>query len=80
MQIATILDNTGQYAEFVHEDTTKEVNKEFPRLGWSSVPGCAFASTIREEGSVKPWCHTTKMGVEAFAGGIEGNEIMREFE
>lgn len=80
MQIATILDNTGQYAEFVHEQTVQEVNREFPRMGWSSVPGCAFARTVREEGSVKPWCHTTKMGVETFAGMIEGNEAMRAFE
>jgi len=80
MQIATIVDNTGQYADFVHKDTIAEVNKEFPRQGWSSTPGCVFAETVREEGRCKPWAHTSKMGVEAFATGIEGNEVMREFE
>ena len=80
MQIATIVDNTGQYAEFVHKETIAEINKEFPRLGWSSTPGCAFSRTVREEGSRKPWAHTTKMGVETFAGQIEGNEVMRKFE
>lgn len=80
MQIATIVDNVGENADFVHKETLAEINREFPRLGWTSKPGCAFASTVREEGRVKPWCHTSKMGVEEFAQGIEGNSAMREYE
>lgn len=80
MQIATIFDNLGDNNEFVEPTTIAEVNKEFPRLNWSSCKDCKFASTIREEGRVKPWAHTTKMGVEAFATGIEGNKVMARYE
>jgi cyanamide hydratase len=74
IQVATLLDNAGQFAELMHRDTVRNVAKEFPREGWS---GC-FAGTIRREIETKPWAHST--AIENFAEMVEGNEGMREFD
>lgn len=70
IQISTLVDNTGAFAEqLVHMETVKNVVKAWPRLGWS---GC-FSSTVRKEVELKPWSHTTK--IENFAEMIEGNNV-----
>jgi cyanamide hydratase len=50
--------------------------KHFPRTGWSAC----FANTIRQETTVKPWAHTTALGVEKFQAAVMGNEVMKEYE
>jgi len=74
IQLATIYDNVGGNPEIVHADTRVDVNRAFPRKGWS---GC-FASTIREELHLKPWAHTTHLG--DFEDGILRNDLMAEFD
>ena len=80
IQLATIYDNVGEhpgvpnFRELLHEDTVADVNREFPREGWL---GC-FASTIREEMRLKPWCHSTH--IPDFASKIEGNTLMKPYE
>ncbi len=76
IQLATIYDNIGGHPEIVHEDTRLDVNKTFPRKKWS---GC-FADTIREENGLKPWAHTTHLGVDDFPEGVLGNELMKEYD
>ncbi|KAK3323974.1 hypothetical protein B0T19DRAFT_218908 [Cercophora scortea] len=76
IQLATIHDNMGGHAAIVHADTRADVNKAFPRDGWSRC----FAATIREENSLKPWAHTTHLGEEEFPRGVEGNELMAEYD
>lgn len=71
---ATLLDNTGKFAELVHPDTIRNVVAAWPRLGWT---GC-FASVVRKEKSSKPWSHTTK--IEDFAELVEANEVMRPYD
>lgn len=74
IQLATIYDNVGKFEGLVHEDTRVDVNKAFPRGGWSKC----FAETIREEVGRKPWAHTTKLG--DFEEHVLGNELMREYD
>lgn len=50
IQLATIYDNMGGNPGLVHPDTKIDVNRTFPRLGWSQC----FAATIREENGLKP--------------------------
>ncbi|KAJ4387077.1 hypothetical protein N0V93_007664 [Gnomoniopsis smithogilvyi] len=76
IQLATIYDNMGGNPELVHPDTKVDVVKAFPRLRWSKC----FASTIREENSLKPWAHTTALGEEDFPNGVLNNTLMAEFE
>ncbi|KAK3318952.1 hypothetical protein B0H66DRAFT_253790 [Apodospora peruviana] len=76
IQLATIYDNMGGHPYMVQADTRVDVNKNFPRNGWS---GC-FASTIREENTLKPWAHTTHLGEEDFPNGVEGNLLMAEYD
>ncbi|CAL5870663.1 uncharacterized protein PFLUO_LOCUS4903 [Penicillium psychrofluorescens] len=76
LQLATIFDNTGTYADLVHEDTIKDVCAQFPRHHWS---GC-FAATIRRENGLKPWAHTTALGEEAFPAKVLGNTLMEPYE
>jgi cyanamide hydratase len=58
----------------IHENTIKDVTKEYPRLKWSGY----FASTIHEETGLKPWSHTTM--IENFAEKVLGNHIMEPYE
>lgn len=69
-----VADNMGDYAHLVHEDSIKDVTSKYPRKGWS---GC-FSKTIREEISLKPWCHTTAL--EGFAEAVEGNKLMEPYD
>ncbi|KAG6366131.1 hypothetical protein INS49_000307 [Diaporthe citri] len=75
IQLATVYDNMGDNPEIVHLDTKVDVNKAFPRLGWSKC----FSATIREEVGLKPWAHTTHLE-EDFPIGVENNKLMAEFE
>lgn len=79
IQLATVYDNLGARPYLVHETTRADVNRAFPRGGWS---GC-FAKTIREEVKAKPWAHSTHLGGmdgEVFANAVEGNLLMAEYE
>ncbi|KAJ5147375.1 uncharacterized protein N7443_001030 [Penicillium atrosanguineum] len=76
LQLATIFDNTGAYADLVHPDTIKDVSEHFPRHAWSQC----FASTIHRENGLKPWAHTTALGEEAFPAKVLANKLMEPFE
>ncbi|KAJ5702710.1 cyanamide hydratase [Penicillium malachiteum] len=76
LQLATIFDNTGSYADLVHPDTIKDVSVHFPRHHWS---GC-FAATIHREIGAKPWAHTTALGEEDFPAKVLGNKLMEPYE
>lgn len=76
IQLATVYDNIGANPYLVHADTRVDVNRAFPRRGWS---GC-FASTIREELRLKPWAHTTHLGREEFPNGVLENKLMEEYD
>lgn len=76
IQLATIYDNMGGNPEIVHADTRVDVNKAFPRDGWSRC----FAATIREENGIKPWAHTTALGEEDFPNGVLNNKLMAEYD
>ena len=66
----------GLRPELVHKATIEDVNKYYPRKGWS---GC-FAATIRKEIGLKPWAHTTKLGEDDFPRGVEVNEVMAPYD
>lgn len=66
----------GINPQIVDEVTKVDVNKAFPRKGWS---GC-FSSTIREENGLKPWAHTTHLGEEDFPEGVKNNELMKPYD
>ncbi|KAJ5826495.1 hypothetical protein N7447_003258 [Penicillium robsamsonii] len=76
LQLATIFDNTGSYANLIHPSTIQDVSNHFPRLEWSSC----FASTIHEENRLKPWAHTTTLGEEEFPNKVLGNTLMAPYE
>ncbi|KAK1834196.1 hypothetical protein QBC39DRAFT_380100 [Podospora conica] len=76
IQLATLYDNVGGNPGLIHEVTKVDVNRAFPRGGWS---GC-FAATVRDEMRLKPWAHSTHLGEREFPEGVEGNELMREFD
>ncbi|KUL91228.1 hypothetical protein ZTR_01706 [Talaromyces verruculosus] len=75
IQLATIFDNTGAYADLVHQDTIEAVLTAFPRLKWSSC----FVETIHRENGLKPWAHSTVLG-EEFPARIMGNKLMAPYE
>ncbi|KAJ5224627.1 uncharacterized protein N7469_008130 [Penicillium citrinum] len=76
LQLATIFDNTGSYADLVHPATIKEVCAHFPRHKWSQC----FAATIHRENGLKPWSHTTTLGEEDFPAKVLGNKLMDPYE
>ncbi|OQE40870.1 hypothetical protein PENCOP_c005G01466 [Penicillium coprophilum] len=76
LQLATIFDNTGSYANLIHPSTIQDVSNHFPRLMWSSC----FAGTIHEENRLKPWAHTTTLGEEEFRSKVLGNTLMAPYE
>ncbi|KKY28670.1 putative urea hydro-lyase cyanamide [Phaeomoniella chlamydospora] len=76
IQLATIFDNAGHFAEYVHKDTIEDVNGKFPREKWLNC----FADTIKKEMGEKPWSTTTRLGVEEFPAMVLGNELMRPYE
>ena len=76
MLIFARIDNMGLHPELIHKTTLEDIIQRFPRWGWS---GC-FAATIREENGLKPWAHTTALGVEDFPNGVLGNELMAPYD
>jgi len=76
VQLATIFDNMGGNSELVHKGTIEDVVKNYPRLKWSSC----FSKTIRKENTLKPWAHTTALGVEDFPNGVANNKLMETYE
>lgn len=76
IQLATIYDNMGGNPGLVHDATKVDVNRAFPRNGWSRC----FHDTIREENGLKPWAHTTALGEEEFPTGVLNNQLMAEFD
>ncbi|PWY69704.1 cyanamide hydratase [Aspergillus heteromorphus CBS 117.55] len=76
LQLATIFDNTGLYADLVHPSTIDDVSLHFPRLKWSHC----FASTIHRELEIKPWAHTTALGIEDFPSKVLSNTLMSPYE
>ncbi|KAJ6022893.1 uncharacterized protein N7446_013246, partial [Penicillium canescens] len=75
LQLATIFDNTGAYADLVHADTIKDVCVHFPRMRWSRC----FAATVQSEIGLKPWAHSTALGKE-FSEKVLGNSLMDPYE
>lgn len=80
IQLATTFDNTSQhphvesFQNLVHPSTCAEISKAYPRLKWSEF----FSSTIKQEESNKPWCHSTHL--VRFAEEIQANAHMRQWE
>lgn len=74
LQIATILDNVGLNAHLIHADTLDATNKKFSREGWT---GC-FASAIDNENKLKPWGHTSALGVDQFRDDVLANNFRYE--
>ncbi|KAF2473850.1 cyanamide hydratase [Lindgomyces ingoldianus] len=74
IQLATVFDNMGINPHLIHQDTIHSVVAAFPREKWSSC----FAETIREEISLKPWCHTT--AIDGFSEGVEKNQLMEPWD
>ncbi|KAI1080730.1 hypothetical protein F5B20DRAFT_589109 [Whalleya microplaca] len=87
VQLATIFDNVGERAALVHEVTRADVCMRFERMGWSAC----FAGVVEEEVGLKPWAHSSVLGVGVGDGGdgegkggfverVRGNEVMREYD
>lgn len=76
LQIATILDNVGHHTDLIAESTIEDVNKSVPRHNWLNC----FAQVVDAETQIKPWSHTTALGVTEFKNGILGNKAMAKFE
>ncbi|KAI1654033.1 cyanamide hydratase [Daldinia decipiens] len=76
IQLATIYDNMGINPQIIDAVTRNDVNKAYPRKGWS---GC-FSKTIREENGLKPWAHTTHLGEEDFPEGVKNNGLMKPYD
>ncbi|KAI1435764.1 hypothetical protein GGR50DRAFT_284172 [Xylaria sp. CBS 124048] len=76
LQLATIYDNIGANPGLIDEATRLDVNRAFPRKGWS---GC-FADTIQEELRLKPWAHSTHLGGEGFPEGVRNNRLMADVD
>lgn len=65
----------GYRPGYVHEDTIKDVVKQYPRKHWSKC----FSTKIKEEVEVKPWCHSTASG-EKFPYDVEHNALMESYD
>ncbi|KAK6594268.1 cyanamide hydratase [Botrytis cinerea] len=76
VQLATVFDNMGDNAQLVHEGTIENVVREWPRLGWSKC----FSHTIEQENALKPWAHSTHLGVRDFPDGVRGNKLMEKWD
>lgn len=72
----TRADNTGAFSACVHHATIEDVSNNFPRMKWSHC----FAHTINREIELKPWCHTTTLGIDDFPSKVLGNKLMEPFE
>ncbi|CAD6446662.1 6fb0d92d-b7a4-4a54-9b26-fe0a4a17d8f9 [Sclerotinia trifoliorum] len=76
VQLATVFDNMGMNPELVGEGTIENVVKEWPRLGWSKC----FSHTIQQENAMKPWAHSTHLGVKDFPNGVLENKLMEKWD
>ncbi|KAI0200751.1 hypothetical protein F4808DRAFT_470212 [Astrocystis sublimbata] len=76
IQLATVYDNMGGNPGLIDEATRLDVNKQFPREGWSQC----FSETIRQENCLKPWAHTTHLGEEDFPDGVKNNSLMADID
>ncbi|KAI1828334.1 hypothetical protein F4861DRAFT_178261 [Xylaria intraflava] len=76
IQLATIYDNIGGNPGLIDEATRLDINRAFPRKGWS---GC-FSKTVREEIGLKPWGHSTHLGGDEFPEGVENNRLMADVD
>ncbi|KAI2637455.1 hypothetical protein GGS21DRAFT_479662 [Xylaria nigripes] len=76
IQLATIYDNIGGNPGLIDEATRLDVNRAFPRKGWS---GC-FSKTIMEELGLKPWAHSTHLGDHDFPEGVKNNKLMADVD
>ncbi|KAK2053211.1 cyanamide hydratase family HD domain-containing protein [Colletotrichum caudatum] len=80
IQLATLYDNVGRhpcvkcFGKLIHETTRAEINKTHPRLKWCSF----FATTVRKEVGVKPWCRSTH--IVNFDKKVESNTLMSAWE
>ncbi|KAJ5192618.1 hypothetical protein N7449_008760 [Penicillium cf. viridicatum] len=80
IQLATTYDNTGfhphvkDFGEMIHETTRTQINRAYPRIKWCTF----FASVIRKEEKIKPWCHSTHL--VNFDNEIEANTLMKQWE
>lgn len=80
IQLATTYDNTGvhphvkSFGELINEATRHQINEAYPRIKWCTF----FASVIRKEEEIKPWCHSTHL--VNFAKEIEANTLMKQWE
>lgn len=74
LQIATILDNVGLNTHLIHGDTLNAVNKKYSREGWLNC----FAAAIDNENKLKPWGHTSSLGVEDFRNNVLKNNTKYE--
>ncbi|CAI7628407.1 unnamed protein product [Penicillium viridicatum] len=80
IQLATTYDNTGfhphvtDFGEMIHETTRTQINEAYPRIKWCTF----FASVIRKEEKIKPWCHSTHL--VNFDNEIEANSLMKQWE
>ena len=66
----------GINPNLIHKETIESVVQAHPRHKWSSC----FASTIREENSLKPWAHSTALGEEDFPNGVKNNKLMEPYD
>lgn len=71
LQIATILDNVGLNTHLIHPDTLDAVNKAFSRAGWLDC----FSAAIDRENKMKPWGHTSALGVDKFRDDVQANKV-----
>lgn len=76
IHLGTLLDNIGAGAKLVSKDTIENVNKEYPRSGWS---GC-FKNTVEKEKLHKPYAMVSR--IEGFEDAIDrnGKELMADFD
>lgn len=74
LQIATTLDNIGANTNLIHIDTLDAVNKKYGREGWASC----FGGAIDNENKLKPWGHTSALGVNEFRDSVLGNKVKYE--
>lgn len=76
IQLGTLYDNISDRPELVHAQTRDAIVAKFPRLGWSKC----FSSAMTQEVTLKPWAHTTALGVDKFLSDVEENKLMIPYE
>lgn len=42
--------------------------------------GKCFSHTIEQENALKPWAHSTHLGVRDFPDGVRGNKLMEKWD